>query len=41
MGDTVWQRENGDRFVRPVHADCVLEDELRGDAVRDAFFSRR
>ena len=24
MGDTVWQRENGDRFVRPVHADCVL-----------------
>ena len=40
MGDTVWQRENGDRFVRPVHADCVLEDELRGDAVRDAFFQQ-
>ena len=40
MGDTVWQRENGDRFVRPVHADCVLEDELRGNAVRDAFFQQ-
>lgn len=40
MGDTVWQRENGDRFVRPVHADCVLEDELRGGAVRDAFFQQ-
>ena len=40
MGDTVWQRENGDRFVRPVHADCVLEDELRGNAVRDAVFQQ-
>lgn len=40
MGDTVWQRENGDRFVRPVHADCVLEDELRGNAVRDSFFQQ-
>lgn len=40
MGDTVWQRENGDRFVRPVHADCVLDDALRGEAVRQAFFAQ-
>ena len=24
----------------PIHADCVLEDELRGNAVRDAFFQQ-
>lgn len=40
MGDTVWQRENGDRFVRPVHADCVLADSLRGTQVRQAFFAQ-
>lgn len=40
MGDTIWQRENGERFVRPVHADQMLEEELHGEAVRRAFFGQ-
>lgn len=40
MGDTIWRRENGECVVYPAHADQVLQEEMHGTDIRDAFFSQ-
>ncbi len=40
MGDTVWLEEDGAPVVRPVHADCVMEDDLFGADIRRAFYTQ-
>ena len=40
MGDTVWEQQDGQRVVRPVHECCVGADALYGDEVRRAFYAQ-
>lgn len=40
MGDTIWRRKNGECVVYPAHADQVLQDEMHGTDIRNAFFSQ-
>ena len=40
MGDTVWVEADGTKVARPVHAECVPADVLRGEEIRRAFYGQ-
>lgn len=40
MGDTVWVEADGRRLVRPIHDQCVPQEELHGDKIRREFYAQ-
>lgn len=41
IGKTIFEHSNGEQYIRPLHDDFFLFDVLRGEAVRNAYFSQK